>query len=102
MSETCNNDCGSCSADCAERDLRLAPNGKTNVKKILDYNGCVVISGDSLEKLEIESLKVGVGKKYIEFLHEQLKLTNKNFENAKKDMIEAEGRMVDGCRSWGQ
>ncbi|MBQ9012992.1 MAG: GreA/GreB family elongation factor [Bacilli bacterium] len=35
-----------------------------------------------------------VVKKYIEFLHEQLKLTNKNFENAKKDMIEAEGRMV--------
>ena len=30
---------------------------KTNVKKIIDYNGCVVVSGDSLEKLEKESLK---------------------------------------------
>ena len=30
---------------------------KTNVKKIIDYNGCVVISGDSLEKVEKESLK---------------------------------------------
>ena len=33
-------------------------------------------------------------KKYVEFLNEQLKLTNKSFENTKKEMIEAEGRMV--------
>lgn len=30
---------------------------KTNAKDIVDYNGCVVISGDSLEKLEKDSLK---------------------------------------------
>ncbi|MBE6887821.1 MAG: hypothetical protein E7484_05315 [Ruminococcaceae bacterium] len=30
---------------------------KTNAKDIIDYNGCIVISGDSLEKLEKDSLK---------------------------------------------
>ncbi|MBQ5313633.1 MAG: hypothetical protein J6K30_06240, partial [Oscillospiraceae bacterium] len=30
---------------------------KTNVKDIVDYNGCIVISGDSLEKLEKASIK---------------------------------------------
>ena len=30
---------------------------KTNVKKIIDYKGCVVISGDHMEKLEKDSLK---------------------------------------------
>lgn len=30
---------------------------KPNVKDIIDYNGCIVISGDSLEKLEKASIK---------------------------------------------
>lgn len=49
MSETCNNDCGSCSADCADRDMRLAANDKSNVKKVIG-----VVSG-----------KGGVGKSMV-------------------------------------
>ena len=30
---------------------------KSNVKNIIDYNGCIVINGDSLEKLEKADVK---------------------------------------------
>ena len=49
MSETCSSDCGSCSADCAARDMTFQSNDKSNVKKVIG-----IVSG-----------KGGVGKSMV-------------------------------------
>ncbi len=49
MSDACSHDCGSCSADCADRDMRFKANEKSNVKKVIG-----VVSG-----------KGGVGKSMV-------------------------------------